>query len=326
MTEGRPKNLTQPTCPVCGAEGLSWRQEHSSPDRSTTYSLHGCDRCGVEHWRPLEHPGAEFYQNEQVMIYRALHEAGDRNDPRFAKFFEEFPSVRGMRALDIGCSNGEFLAKLGAAGAEVWGIDIDTKALEIARSRGLRNIFALTASEFVDKAIRDELRFDLITAFDVVEHLTDPIGVLRQLSTILAPGGKFVGTVPNRRRLLVNQMPIDFPPHHFFRFDTASLEAALTKGGLLPVRVQAFQYNYSAMAALDLGQKSARRWIAHRQHAVPDDSTAAPPPSLRGRTSSLRRAKQALVRAYAMISTPVAYALEVPRQRGFKLYFAAEKA
>jgi len=325
MSEGdQDISGAQLSCPVCGSHRLTPRQEHLAPDIAKPFTLYACDGCGVQHWRPLEHPGAAYYEEEKVAIYRALHDGGKTpDDPRFARFFREFGDLRGIRALDLGCSGGAFLARLEAAGNEVWGIDIDDNALEVARARGLSNVHRLGVTDFVRKAQNEGLRFQLITAFDVIEHLTDPVATLRELSTILEPGGKLVGTVPNRNRLLVNQMPIDFPPHPFFRFDSRSLRATLTRAGVAPLRIDTFQYNYATMAALDLALKSLPR----RQKAPPQNHAATPnTPAAGPRQSPLSRAKQGIAQAYAWLSTPLSYAIELPRRRGFKLYFVAEKS
>lgn len=302
------------TCPVCGAHGLPVIQRHLE------FSLRHCSTCGVRHWSPRAHPGAAFYEEERNSIYRDLHDGKDRpDDPRFTRFFREFSHLRGIRALDVGCSDGAFLSRLEAQGNHGWGIDIDTRALAVARGRGLSNVQRADVAEFADSARRDGLTFDLITAFDVIEHLADPIAAIRDLATLLAPDGRFVVTVPNRRRLLADAMPIDFPPHHFFRFDAASLVETMRRAGLESVRVEAFQYNYVMATFLAEVMRSVRR---ARRRGVGDAAAARSPaasPSLGSRV------KDAIARAWGVLGTPLSYALERPQRRGFKLYFVGRK-
>jgi SAM-dependent methyltransferase len=305
-------NPQDEACPVCGAHGLRALQRHDE------FTLQHCASCGVRHWSPLAHPGAAFYEEEKSPIYRDLHEGKERpDDPRFTRFFREHPDLRGIRALDVGCSDGAFLAQLAAKGNEVWGIDIDTRALEVARARGLTNVFRAEVPDLVARARREQVTFDLITAFDVIEHLADPVAAVRDLASLLAPGGRFVVTVPNRRRLMADAMPIDFPPHHFFRFDADSLRETMARAGLTAVTVEAFQYNYVMQTFLAEALRAVRRRRGRGGSRGASTSTAAP--------STGSRAKQAIAKAWGVLGTPVSYALELPQRRGFKLYYVGTR-
>lgn len=306
-------------CPICGATSLGAGQSHvSKGHHARTYTLLLCRSCGVQHWSPLLHPGAAFYEDEEVVIYRALHDGKQRvDDPRFDRFFREFPNPRGLRVLDVGCSDGAFLSRLHQCGNEVWGIDIDMKALEVARRRGLDNVRRAEVSDFVESAKTSGLTFDLITAFDVLEHLIEPSVALEQLASILKPGARLVGTVPNRRRILANAMPIDFPPHHFYRFDTAALEATLTQSGLAVEHIESFQYGYSAGTVL----AAILRPLRSRRAAARDGSSGEAP--ARGTRTTRRMLKRAVLDGFERLSRPVSYVLERPGGRGFKLFFVA---
>ncbi|MBK6517882.1 MAG: methyltransferase domain-containing protein [Polyangiaceae bacterium] len=304
------------TCPVCRGSDVGRMQSHQVAEPPYTFTLYACHSCGVQHWSPLVHPGPAFYEGEKVLMYRELHEGGkSANDPRFARFFAEFGHLQGVKALDIGCSDGAFLAQMAERRNDVWGIDIDQKALQIARARGLRNVASADIGGFIENARAKGLTFDVVTAFDVIEHLTDPVGTLRELRSILAPNGVLVGTLPNRNRLLVNQMPIDFPPHHFFRYDRPSLETTLVRGGMVPLRIDVFQYNYSTMTAVDYVVKAVKR-LRGRSNAAQVGA-----PAVKGTAARWSRAN--LGRVLGRLTTPLSFALERPGKRGFKLYFVA---
>lgn len=95
--------------------------------------------------------------------------------------------------LDVGCGEGLFGASLEARGARVTGIEFDERAAEVAASR-LSRVLSLRAEEAVGSL---ETRPDVIVLADVLEHLTDPAGILRALREALAPGGRLVFSVPN---------------------------------------------------------------------------------------------------------------------------------
>lgn len=312
-----------PTCPVCGRGDLLRRREHGAPGRPR-FVLWRCPGCGVEHWDPRAHPTAAFYEDEGLSMYADFHE-GRRgpDDPRFAKFLAELGDGAGRRVLDVGCSDGVLLDCLKARGCDPWGIDIDGRALEIARGRGLANVFRQEVEEFARDARARGLAFALVIAFDVLEHLTDPLAALRDLGTVLEPGGRLVATVPNRRRLLADHVSSDLPPHHFFRFDAPSLADIVVRAGLEVERVDAFEYGYVGRVALDAAWKRVRG---------PRPAAAAPGPAAGGTAASSGPArprlalKHAVARAVLAAVGPLSQVLERPLGRGFKLYLVARRA
>ena len=105
---------------------------------------------------------------------------------------------RGLRVLDIACGVGygsQLLAEQGAA--SVTGVDISPEAIECARSQ-----FAHPAVEFICGDARDLAgfgrQFDAAVSFETIEHLPDPEALLREVHGVLAPGGFFVCSTPNR--------------------------------------------------------------------------------------------------------------------------------
>ncbi len=95
------------------------------------------------------------------------------------------------KVLDIGCYRGDFLASLGA-GFELCGIEINTVAANIGRSRGIKVI----GRDFSDLADHAGV-FDVITAIDVVEHVPDPLAMLRAMRQALRPGGMAIISTGN---------------------------------------------------------------------------------------------------------------------------------
>lgn len=295
-------------CPVCTDRDLITIRAFGE------YRLWECRLCGVQHWTPLVHPQAAYYEDEEVGMYADKHRGGTGLERRFEPFLADFGGIRGKRVLDVGCSDGWLLAELGARGNEVYGIDIDAKALEVARRRGIERLWRAPVETFVQEARARDLSFDVITLFDVLEHTTDPVRVLQDLSGLLTANGVLVGTVPNRRRLLVNQVMSDFPPHHFFRFDAAALRACATRGGVTMHKVEIFEWGYTGPIAVAA--------IRRRLRGSSRTSVAAEAePDRRGRPGrSLRRLA---VRALQMLVGPPSAVLERPLGRGFKLYFVA---
>jgi 2-polyprenyl-3-methyl-5-hydroxy-6-metoxy-1,4-benzoquinol methylase len=98
-----------------------------------------------------------------------------------------------LRALDVGCGSGRFIAPLQRAGWEVEGIEWNPAAAEAA-SRKTRN--RVWAGDFRDVEL-PQSTYDLIFLNHVLEHLNDPQAALRRINQLLAPGGQVVLFYPN---------------------------------------------------------------------------------------------------------------------------------
>ena len=103
------------------------------------------------------------------------------------------PPWRGQgRYLDVGCGSGGALGVAGALGWEVTGVEVDEAAAEKARR--------FTSEIHVGDVLSAPFaagRFDVVTAFHVLEHVPDPVAVLRRMLRWLAPGGLLIVEVPN---------------------------------------------------------------------------------------------------------------------------------
>jgi len=98
---------------------------------------------------------------------------------------------RRPRILDVGCGTGANLLMLSEYG-EAEGVDISEDALAFCRERGLDKV-RLGAGEHLPY---DDGTFDLVTAFDVVEHMDDDLAGLREMRRVLRPGGRVLLFVP----------------------------------------------------------------------------------------------------------------------------------
>jgi SAM-dependent methyltransferase len=78
--------------------------------------------------------------------------------------------------------------------------------------------------------------FDLVTLWDVIEHVADPLGVLREVARVLAPGGKVVLTTGDIGSAYAQARGVDWhlmtPPWHLYFFSRATLGALAARAGL----------------------------------------------------------------------------------------------
>ena len=99
--------------------------------------------------------------------------------------------VRPGRVLDVGCATGDFLVVARERGWDPAGVD-PSPAREQALSAGVRLV-----GRTIDDADVAPHRLDVVTFWDVLEHLPDPVANLRRARQLLAPGGLVAATVPN---------------------------------------------------------------------------------------------------------------------------------
>lgn len=92
--------------------------------------------------------------------------------------------------LDLGCGAGWFLSYLKERGVKARGLEVNPMAVRFCESRGLN----VSDSRLADEP---DGMYDVITMFDVLEHLDDPIDVLATARRKLKPGGFVVGYTPN---------------------------------------------------------------------------------------------------------------------------------
>ncbi len=136
------------------------------------------------------------------------------------------------RLLDVGCGNGEYLDRMRQLGWEVMGVEPDGRAACISRERLGLEIFAgfLEEAEFPDES------FQAITLNHVIEHASDPLGLLKECWRILQPGGKLVVITPNihslGRRVFKEEWLHWDPPRHLFLFSLHSLRLSAERSGL----------------------------------------------------------------------------------------------
>jgi SAM-dependent methyltransferase len=100
----------------------------------------------------------------------------------------------GQRALDVGCSSGAWLEVAAAEGIVATGVELGETTAQDARNRGLDVRTGTLEQAF---PAQTEERFDLITFWDVLEHLRDPRQELAAAARLLTPGGVVAATFPN---------------------------------------------------------------------------------------------------------------------------------
>jgi 2-polyprenyl-3-methyl-5-hydroxy-6-metoxy-1,4-benzoquinol methylase len=194
-----------------------------------------CLTCGLQYFDPLEAGSDDFYSQltSSVPSYYSV----EKWDFRIA--LEHIST--GQKTLDIACGAGEFVVRAQSAGALACGIDTNPSAVATARQRGL-TAECLPLESF---ATRHAKSFDVVTAFQVIEHIPSVEPFVEAAQYCLKPGGKLIITVPNRLRRVRDPFePLDCPPHHLSRWSSAQLQRLAAQAGLA---VAAIRFEHADM-------------------------------------------------------------------------------
>jgi SAM-dependent methyltransferase len=215
----------------------------------TTYRVVRCASCGFHYVNP------EPDDAELLVLYDA--EYSERHCQTWHGFEDEVHRQvigalqrRGVRSLaDLGAGQGRFVRHAVDAGIDAHGIEPSALNCEVARDRYNVTLRRLTVQQFLAGPARD---LDCITMLNVLEHVPDPLSVLRQSADALRPSGVLAIVVPNVDFTLLlgrlrraagasdiymldsprfSQQGFD-PPIHLSSFDARHLRSAVARAGL----------------------------------------------------------------------------------------------
>jgi SAM-dependent methyltransferase len=145
---------------------------------------------------------------------------------------DQLPLPSEARILDAGCGSGRTLEELIDYGT-VAGLELNPDAAEVARGRGCGEVQIGRLEELPWPSDS----FDLITCLDVIEHVPDDRGALRELRRVSKTGGWLLATVPAYQALWSYH---DEANHHYRRYGRATLRAAVTDAGWRLERMTSF--------------------------------------------------------------------------------------
>lgn len=291
-TGARPSRLDEPYDPETGMETVacnlcgSTETELVQPANTSAADLraaafactspgigqHGtivrCRCCGLVYTNPR--PTGELLD----ALYAAVEDPVylDEEEARVATFRHALLGVRKReprgRLLDVGCHVGTFLALARDAGYGVAGVEPSAWATDQARARGL-DVHACGVAEagFAPGS------FDIVTMWDVIEHVADPKGEMEKVRALLRPDGLFALTTMNVGglvpRLLGGRWPWYMLMHqHYFTLETIGRMLAETGFETVAVephvRITHARYLASKLGAYSRGASSLVKLVLER--------------------------------------------------------------
>jgi 2-polyprenyl-3-methyl-5-hydroxy-6-metoxy-1,4-benzoquinol methylase len=242
--------LESTVCPLCGS--TEFRLRYRVPDALLgipgTFTLVECCSCNLLYQNPRPGPDTigTFYPPEYNLyipppwanpnlLKKLLHLYGIKK--RWAFVEHHAPQRSGKRrVLDVGCATGVFLA----TGSDAWqkvGVELSAQAAEQARRQFGLTVYPGT----LEQAPLSGQQFDVITMWDVLEHLHQPVASLMHIRELLRPDGIFVARVPNLSsydaRLCGRYWGGLEQPRHLFIPDEQTLTRMLEQAGFRVVEM-----------------------------------------------------------------------------------------
>jgi 2-polyprenyl-3-methyl-5-hydroxy-6-metoxy-1,4-benzoquinol methylase len=274
-------------CPLCTSDRsrLFQRVTVTRGPAAGAYELRSCEACELIFVDPRLDDSilARLYDEDfyfstgralegiSEWVIRQIQRTRQRRVQRF---------VRSGALLDIGSGDGRFVHHMASQGWQATGLDFSPAAQALAQARGGGGRFlcgSLFDHEFEPSSI------DLVTLWQVLEHIGETREFLERTHDLMRPGGVFVAAVPNIEGLSARLTGerwwgLDVP-RHLVHFTPRTLRNALEHAGFTVIRVNHLSMQYDPYGLLH----SSLDWVFTRRHflsdlakqQVPRDVTAA---------------------------------------------------
>lgn len=228
-------------CPLCEADNAEFLFVKNS------YRHARCRLCGLVFVNPMPtaaeldaiYQNPLYFANRNEWTYGYNDYFGEREF--YAALFERrvrqceralgAANGRGRRLLDVGCAAGFLLEVARERGWQVAGVEISRHAASFANER----LGGAVRNGTLEQAQFDNDFFDCVVMLDILEHVADPVGLLREAVRVLRPGGLLLLSAPNVRSLsarLAGRRWFHFKRDHVVLFSERTLLRAIDAVGL----------------------------------------------------------------------------------------------
>jgi 2-polyprenyl-3-methyl-5-hydroxy-6-metoxy-1,4-benzoquinol methylase len=249
-------------CILCGKSET--RLAFTGKDRlgvtAEPFSIVQCQRCGLLFLnpRPTQEEMGRYYPYSQ---YKDEFTPAIEDEPSVVSRLNRLYHMericrtvervqREGQLLDVGCATGNFLERMRRRGNwRVCGVEVNEEAARYARDRFGLDVFSgeLGAAGYAEHS------FDVVTLWNVLEHLHSPVETLREIGQLLKEDGVLILSVPNADSLDARTfgdrwIGLD-PPRHLYDLSSKTLEQLLSKAGLQAIETRFITGSYHSFTA-----------------------------------------------------------------------------
>jgi 2-polyprenyl-3-methyl-5-hydroxy-6-metoxy-1,4-benzoquinol methylase len=246
-------------CNLCGSSSQV-KLYNGRENKSYTYYNNGnyglivkCAKCGLVYSPNLDKDLEKKYQEVTDQDYLKSKEARLETFKRDLLEIEKIKKIG--KILDVGCGPGLFLDVARSRGWKGEGVELSRWACECCKKLKLRVI-----NKSLEKAGFKPHFFDVITLWDVIEHVDNPTKLLKQINKLLNKEGILVLNTPNIGSLFAKIMGKkwwNLMSMHIFYFDRNTITNILEKNGFKVIKIK----SYSRVVIL----KYAIRWLKNHR-------------------------------------------------------------
>lgn len=242
-------NININKCPLCGAsEFVPYLTCKDYTVSNENFNIVSCTSCGFKFTnpRPADSVLGNYYKSEKYvshsntrkgLINKLYHFIRKRTLREKLKLISGYVS-RGT-ILDYGCGTGMFLNTCKEAGWKVFGFEPDDDARGIAKESGLVVVY--------EKSALLQNKYDIISLWHVLEHVTDLDETLAFFSNVISINGRLIVAVPNHKSY-DGQFYKEYwagydVPRHIYHFDPETIKALLSKFGFKQIDTKPMKFD-----------------------------------------------------------------------------------
>jgi 2-polyprenyl-3-methyl-5-hydroxy-6-metoxy-1,4-benzoquinol methylase len=238
------EDLETVPCALCG------RDDYRPLFQIGEFPIVDCMGCGLRYLRRRLRPERlleiyrqpDYFRSDNSMVQGYVDYFADRRNllstfrRRMGWLFKKLGHPRPGRLLDVGCAAGYGVEYAVSQGWDAYGLEPSPVAFHAAQERLGERVHCGT----LDSAPYEGGFFDIILMWDVVEHLPDPLAILRKAHELLKPGGWLSVVTPDSGSVLARcmgrfWMEYAKPTEHIHFFSEATLNQAFLSTGFKPM-------------------------------------------------------------------------------------------
>lgn len=226
------------SCIICGSGREVRKFTYSAAD------FYECAECGLIRTLPFptsacirEHYRAKFESGNYKALLSNMEMYADIYKSYIKLLKTYFGPLQGKKILDVGCFTGDFLDLAQKDGAITWGIELQQEAFKIACRKHPGRIMNCDFDEVVFNE-----KFDIVSMFGVIEHLTNPEVLLEKATGWLKGDGIVIIQTPNTGSVLANLLNKYWPPfvpvEHIHYFSERNITMLLEKYNFAVIKIK----------------------------------------------------------------------------------------